>query len=252
MILGDYHTHTIFSHGQGTIEENVERARQIGLKEIAITDHGLNHILFGLRPYKIRKMRQIVEKLNAKYNDIQVLLGVESNLISKNGDIDIKKDEYSYFDIVLCGFHKVVWSNSFSSQFNFIGKNDLLEFIGKNKSDNLIKENTRALIECVKRNKIDVLSHPNHDMLVDVVEVAKACVDTNTMFEINSKKVHLSTEQFEKVKETGVKFIINSDAHSPDRVGDFSLGLQVLAESKIPSFCVANFNSLPNLKNFKR
>ena len=36
----DYHTHTIFSHGKGTIADNVEAARSKGLKGIAITDHG--------------------------------------------------------------------------------------------------------------------------------------------------------------------------------------------------------------------
>lgn len=39
-ILGDYHTHTVFSHGHGSIEDNVKAAIKMGLKEIAITDHG--------------------------------------------------------------------------------------------------------------------------------------------------------------------------------------------------------------------
>ena len=33
----DFHTHTIFSHGKGTIEQNVMRAREIGLAAIAIS-----------------------------------------------------------------------------------------------------------------------------------------------------------------------------------------------------------------------
>ena len=49
--LGDYHTHTIYSrkkfipyyHAKGTIEENILEAKKVGLKEIAITDHGFNH-----------------------------------------------------------------------------------------------------------------------------------------------------------------------------------------------------------------
>ena len=33
-ILYDYHTHTVFSHGKGSIEDNVLSARKLGLKEI--------------------------------------------------------------------------------------------------------------------------------------------------------------------------------------------------------------------------
>lgn len=52
-ILSDYHTHTIYSHGKGTIEENVEAARKIGLKILAISDHGPGHMGFGIKKKKI-------------------------------------------------------------------------------------------------------------------------------------------------------------------------------------------------------
>ena len=42
-LTADYHTHTIFSHGKGTILENALSAKEIGLKSIAITDHGFSH-----------------------------------------------------------------------------------------------------------------------------------------------------------------------------------------------------------------
>ena len=38
-LLGDYHTHTTYTHGKSTIEENVRQAENLGLKEIAITEH---------------------------------------------------------------------------------------------------------------------------------------------------------------------------------------------------------------------
>ncbi len=48
-IIGDYHTHTIYSHGKGTIRENVEAAIERGLEEIAICDHGPGHIIYGAK-----------------------------------------------------------------------------------------------------------------------------------------------------------------------------------------------------------
>ncbi|WDC83585.1 PHP domain-containing protein [Caloramator sp. mosi_1] len=47
-IIGDYHTHTIYSHGKGTIEDNVKAAINKGLKEIVISDHGPGHMFLVL------------------------------------------------------------------------------------------------------------------------------------------------------------------------------------------------------------
>ena len=43
-ILADYHTHTKYSHGKGTIEENVLEAISKGIKTIGISDLSLIHI----------------------------------------------------------------------------------------------------------------------------------------------------------------------------------------------------------------
>ena len=48
-LYGDYHTHTIYSHGSGTIRDNVEEALRKGLKEIGICDHGPGHYLYGVK-----------------------------------------------------------------------------------------------------------------------------------------------------------------------------------------------------------
>ena len=73
VLFGDYHTHTKFSHGKGTVEENARTAREMGLKQIAITDHGLGHIAFGLRkcklPHLARKSRKRLK--NTAYKNIQ-------------------------------------------------------------------------------------------------------------------------------------------------------------------------------------
>lgn len=46
-LTGDYHTHTIYSHGKGTVLENALQAKARGLREIAITDHGFGQMAFG-------------------------------------------------------------------------------------------------------------------------------------------------------------------------------------------------------------
>ena len=45
----DHHTHTIYSHGKGSIEDNVRVAAARGLKSVAVTDHGPGHLTYGLK-----------------------------------------------------------------------------------------------------------------------------------------------------------------------------------------------------------
>ena len=48
-MIFDYHTHTTFSHGKGSIEDNVKAAVAAGLSGIAITDHGPGHLTYGVK-----------------------------------------------------------------------------------------------------------------------------------------------------------------------------------------------------------
>ena len=57
MYFGDYHTHTTFSHGTGSVEDNVASARALGLKEIAITDHGFGHMAYAVKRSAFPVMR---------------------------------------------------------------------------------------------------------------------------------------------------------------------------------------------------
>ena len=89
-LLGDYHTHTIFSrsnHGKSTIKENSDFAKTKNLKEIAITDHGYGHLFYGVDKKNIDKIKQEINE-NSDEN-LKVLYGIESNLLNFNGDIDI-------------------------------------------------------------------------------------------------------------------------------------------------------------------
>ena len=45
IITADYHTHTNYSHGKGTPEENVLAAIEKGLRRIAISGDGANYCL---------------------------------------------------------------------------------------------------------------------------------------------------------------------------------------------------------------
>ena len=98
-IIGDYHTHTIYSHGKGTIRDNVEVAINKGLKEVAICDHGPGHVIYGIKREQIFEMRKEIDQMNKEYgkHGIRVLLGLEANVMDYDGNIDVDDEMPKYW-----------------------------------------------------------------------------------------------------------------------------------------------------------
>ena len=252
-LLADYHTHTKFSrhgHGKGTIEDNVRSAYEKGLSQVAITDHGFNQKLYGVRRKDIPTVKEDIENAKEMY-PIDVLLGVEANIISSNGDIDIVPEDMENLDILLCGFHRLVKAPTRREQMKFVFKNILCELFHYT-SRKQREKNTNAYINAMRKYDIDILTHLNHVCKVDVEKVARVAKETNTYIELNGKRLGMSDKEILKCLEIGCKFVINSDAHSPSRVGECHLGLEAALRLRIPDSAIANYNQLPKLKKDKR
>ena len=122
ILTADYHTHTPYSHGKNTIEENVSVAKEKGLKEIAITDHGYTHVVFGLRRRKIERYKAECLNASRKYG-VNVLVGIEANVRGLTGETDLTKKDYEDFDVFLCGTHICVWYKPFIDILRFGARN---------------------------------------------------------------------------------------------------------------------------------
>ena len=250
-LTADYHTHTVFSHGKGSILDNALSAKEKGLKEVGISDHGFAHPAFGLTNKKVPVMRGLCDDATAQ-SGVKVLLGIESNIIGTDGTVDLKEKMYDNFDIFLAGIHKFVFYK-FKSVFPLAIPNLLFAtFKKKQVPKSLVKDNTKTFINVIKKNPVDVITHLNFCCYADAVEVAKVAADYGTYLEISSKKIHLSDEELFAVAKTGVKFVINSDAHSPDRVGDTALVQEIFKRVSIPLERIDNVDGrLPDFR-FKR
>ncbi len=252
-LLADYHTHTKYSrqgHGKGTVEENVRIAYQKGLRQIAITDHGYNQKMFGIKRKNVPDLKRDIEDAMERY-PIEVLLGVEANIISSKGDIDVIPEDYEHLDILLMGFHRLVKSTSTREQLTFVIKNvlaNIFHHTGKKQRE----KNTNAYINAMRKYDIDILTHLNHVCKVDVEKVAHVAKETNTLIELNGKRLGMSDKDILKCLEIGCKFVINSDAHSPERVGECHRGLEAALRLRIPDSAIVNYNNLPKLKKEKR
>lgn len=254
LLTSDYHTHTVFSHGKGTIEENAIMAAKLNLKELGISDHGFAHPVFGLTKKKLPKMRSLCDEATKK-TGVKVLLGIESNIIGTDGTVDLKPKLYDYFDVFLAGIHKFVLYK-FKSIFSLACPNLFCSTFNKKEiSKKLIKTNTKTIINVIKNNPVDVITHLNFCSFTDVKEIAKACQDYGTYIELNAKKIHLTEQELQTLADTDVRFVINSDAHTPLRVGEISLIEKQLEKIKFPLDRIDNIDGrLPKFRfsNFKK
>ena len=241
ILTADYHTHTVFSHGKGTILDNAAAAKEKGLKTIAITDHGFSHPAFGMRRRELPEMR---EKINEAISvtGVNVLLGTESNILGVDGKTDVKVKDYEKLDIFLSGIHRFIYYDKLYEWFKLLGANYFARKFKKGAGEKLIKRNTLVYINAIKNNPIDILTHPNFLVFANAEEVAECCRDYGTYFEINSRKTHLTFDEWEKVIATGVDFVVDSDAHIPENVGNVSLGFEVIKGHNIPLSRIKNID----------
>jgi len=210
----DYHTHTSYSHGKGTIAENVRAAASRGLTGVAISDHGPGHLFYGIDTNKIRSMRDEIEELRLLYKDMDIFLSVEANIINSDKYLDIGEGDFKNYDFVIAGYH--YGAGKTDSIRNFIHHYCPIGLPGRNK---LKLKNTDMAVRAIYENKIAVLTHPGDKGPFDIEEVAKACAARGTLLEINENHRGVTLEAIKQASKTDVKFIVCSDAHSPEKVG---------------------------------
>ena len=232
-ILADYHTHTKYSHGKGTIEENVLEAISKGIKTIGISDHGYKHLTYGIKLNDIYKMREEIDKLNDKYSNIKVLLGMECNILDNRGNIDINDKIIENCDYIMAGYHFASTPTSLKSMLNHCNNYMI-------KNDKSKDYNTESIINAMKNNNIFIITHPGDKGDVYIEEIAKVAKDTDTRLEINSSHGFLNSSQLVKIKDIGNKFIIGSDAHIPQNVGNFDLAMKIIKEARLDTSLIEN------------
>lgn len=230
-ISGDYHTHTIYSHGKGTIEQNVQEAIKHGLKAIAITDHGFGQPFAGITPKKFEIMKQEVAELRKKYPQIKILLGVEANIIRRDGTIDLTQEQEKEMDIVLAGYHLSATQRRLIPLLNLALPAVLSKAGIYTKGQ--VKRNTKMFIQTIKNRKIDVITHPGYMLPVDYTELGKVCAEVGTYIEISSRHVVPDEKGLKELIDTGVKFIINSDAHELYQIGHVNYALRLVEQYHI-------------------
>lgn len=233
-ITADLHTHTVFSHGRGTIGDNVLAAYSRGLRTVGIADHGPGHLFIGANGAEaFRRMRREIVKTRRLFPGMEILLGVEANIVDLDGSIDVSPDILPELDYLLVGYHKLVWPQSIEA-LRLALCNLFVGWTGGKSASSLRLRNTASLTEAVRRFPVAAVTHPGLQVGIDTFELALVCAEYGTALEISSAYAAEQENDVKQALRTEVSFLVSSDAHSPDRVGDFTEALALIKRLRIP------------------
>lgn len=231
-ITADYHTHTEYSrvlfyyHGKGSIMDNVRAAHEKGLREIAITDHGPSDF-YGLNPKLIPRMREDIAAAMKEYPDVKVYLGVEADITDSPNGLDVTPEDFADYDFVNAGYHYVPNCNMIRNFLAFYGRASAAA------TEKLRYDNTGRVVRALKSNRIKILTHPGDKAYVDTDAVAAACEETGTLVEINARHRHPNAHELSVLAKYDVRFVISSDAHTPEQVGRYVESLKLAIDAGI-------------------
>lgn len=229
--FADFHTHTVYSHGRGSPLDNALAARRRGLRQVGISDHGPAN-LFGVGIDGIdalRRLRREIDGLRtAKDLGVQIFLGIEANVVDLEGTLDVPEEVLAELDYVMVGLHVPVRPRRFGDALRFAAVNGparWLPAVGRRARF----LNTEALIGAVNRYPVDVITHPGWRLPIDTPALAAACAARGTALEVNASHHHGGVAYIRAAAAEGVDFVAGSDAHNPERVGDFRRAFALLA-----------------------
>ena len=219
----DLHTHTLHSttgpikHAFGSVADNVKRAHELGVGEIAITDHGPGHFIYGVGTELVETLRREIAEAMELYPDVKVYLGVEANFKDTPNGLDVAPEEFELYDFVNAGYHYGVMKSHMGG--NWMAHKHLMSKGGVEK---LREFNTELVVRALENNPIKVLTHPGDKGPFDLEAICKACEKTGTLMEINAKHKHLTVEEIRLASQYDVSFIVGSDAHKAKNVGTYA------------------------------
>ncbi len=222
-IVADLHTHTVASgHAYSTIQELAVAAQEKGIEILAMTDHG-PAMPGGPHPYHFGNLKVLPEKIAG----VEILKGIEANVIDSRGTLDLPINELVKLDLVLVGFH------------NHTGY-----------SPGTKKENTETLLKAVRNPLADVIVHPgNPEYEIQIEPVIEAARKHDTLLEINNSSYHSRPgsrsnciKVASQLQEAGLPIIMGTDTHYADQVGEFTEALRILEEAGVKKTNILNAN----------
>jgi putative hydrolase len=220
-ILQDFHVHSTFSDGKGSLEENLNVAQEIGLVTLGCVDH-------------VRKDTTWVPQYVAAVAALRpraamnVLCGVEAKLLSEAGDVDVPSD-LTGVDHIYIADHQLPLGST------CLGPRQVREEIdaGRLNANGVVRALVTATCNALHRHHHSVIAHlfsflPKVGLTErdvsddDLCLLASVARRTNALLEFDERwqspgiRARLVFEAYE------VPLVASSDAHRPQEIASYT------------------------------
>jgi DNA polymerase (family X) len=231
-IRGDLHTHTDLTDGVSSMADMIESARRHGYHYYAITDHAKDLPMQRMTDDKMVRQREQIRQLEAEHPGMTLLHGTELN-IGPDGEVDWDSDFLSGFDLCVASVHSY-----------FTQPPDVM---------------TKRLIRACENPYVTIIGHPTTRLIgrrdpitADFDAVFAAAARTGTALEINSfpDRLDLGDELILRARSHGVRFAIDTDAHSTVHLDYMRFGVGTAQRGWLTADDVINAWPLPKLRAF--
>jgi DNA polymerase (family 10) len=231
-LRGDLHTHTNLTDGLAPLDRMVEEAATYGYAYYAVTDHAPNLYMQRMTDEKMLAQRKALRALQPRVPKMTLLHGTELN-IGPDGDVDWPDDFLAGFDVTVASVH---------SHF-----------------DQTPEQMTRRIVRAMENPYVNVIGHPTARLLgkrqgieFDLEAVFEASARTGTALEVNSgpDRLDLRDEHILWARRHGVRFAVDTDAHSPVHLAFMRFGVGTAQRGWLTPDEVINAWPLSKLRRF--
>ncbi|MFA9375549.1 MAG: phosphatase [Lachnotalea sp.] len=228
----DIHSHTLASgHAYNTIREMACAASEKGLELLGITEHA-PQMPGTCHDFYFSNLKVVSRKMCG----VELLLGVELNILDFDGNIDLPKSLLEKMDIVIASMHPPCYHAGTKEQ------------------------NTQAYINVMKNPYVNVIGHPDDRRYpVNMQALVLASKENKVLLELNNSSLNPNgarqdarendVEMLQLCKEYNVPIVIGSDAHTDSDVGRHDLAMQLIKEVCFPEELIIN-SEVSKLKKY--
>ncbi len=226
-LKGDLHAHSNWSDGGSPIEEMVEAARAVGHDYFALTDHSPRlTVANGLTAERLAEQLDVVAEINARYDDIVLLPGIEVDIL-EDGKLDQTRAMLQRLDVVVASVHSKLRSDSETMTQRMVGGI-------ANTMTNVLGHCTGRLVEGGRGTR--------PESQFDAEVVFAACAQFDVAVEINSRPERRDppSRLIQLALDAGCLFSIDTDAHAPGQLAFQDYGCARAVENGAPADRIVN------------
>jgi putative hydrolase len=228
----DSHTHTLASgHAYNTIREMACAAKDRGLELLGITEHA-PQLPGSCHDFYFSNLKVV----NRNMCGVELLLGVELNILDFNGRVDLTEELLTQMDIVIASMHTPCICPGTR------------------------EENTRAYLNVMQNPYVNIIGHPDDNRYpVNMETLVLAAKEYHVLPELNNSSLNPNgarqdargndIEMLQLCKKHQVPIVIGSDAHIDSDVGRHDLAMELIEEVHFPEELIVN-RAVSELKKY--